>query len=138
MSNEKNNKVKARLKKMYTCLTLSTITAVLSAGALGLGVYELNNEKEFFGISAVLASLISAAAAIKLGQKAAHNKRVYKLIRPIKKQKQNTEVGVENKQSSKNQKVIFFSSKKEYKAYRKERKEEAKKEAAKNNNENTK
>ena len=121
MSNEKNNKVKARLKKMYTCLTLSTITAVLSAGVLGLGFYELNNEKEYLGISAVLASLIGAAAAVKLGQKASHHKRVYKSIRPIKEPKQNTEVGVEKTLSSQNKKVLFFSSKKELKAYRKEK-----------------
>lgn len=137
MNNEKNNKVKARLKKMYTCLTLSSITAVLSAGALGFGVYELSNEKEYFGISAVLASLIGAAAAVKLGQKAAHHKRVYKSIRPIKEPKQNTEVGVEKTLSSQNKKVLFFSSKKELKAYRKE-KRRREKEAAKKNNEMTK
>ncbi len=133
----KNNRVKARLKKMYTCLTLAAASTILSAGALGFSVYELSNEKDSVGITALLASLIGAAAAVKFGQKAAHHKRVYNSIRPIKEPKQNTEVGVEKTLSSQNKKVLFFSSKEELKAYRKE-KHRREKEAAKNNNEMTK
>lgn len=131
MENKSNNRVKARLKKMYTCLTLAATSTILSAGALGFSVYELSNEKDSVGITALLASLIGAAAAVKFGQRAAHHRRVYKSIRPSEESPRNNEVGVEKTLSSQqSKKMVFFSSKKELKAYRKEkhrREREAKK-----------